>query len=509
MIKNKMETDMNNNKLKNNKSSPQQKAQKSQKKEKRSPNKYIKFIKTNLYLNEYNYYFKNAIKMNKLREQKIKELKQNSEMARKNNILPKMLYCNKYLNNDIKKNYPNKKIDNINNNKNTITKAYTTNSINLTECISSENRPYAYRKIEKAIIAKNIEEHNKSHIKKTIKAFDDLIKYIDNFKFQNRTPNLKVLINQNNDNNKSDVIDDKENDDNIAADEDIIKVENYNYDEFKENYKKDKLSKNSNSQINLKTFNNQRILETNPSDDFRIINNIQNNNNDNIYLTAANHLIKNKKIKGNLSKNDIKQKELSNSFDNTNKNNKSKDKNKLIINNMTLISDDTLISKIKKVGRDFKKGLYFDEYGKFKFTELGLNYPNSVDKYKKIPDYQGTDLEEKKVFKYKSVITNPKYNYTNIGSFNEKFNHDLSDISTYYGKENSKGRFIRNPLVSKYSKYIPNYEKYKDLKFIENRYISKNKYKFRLKPLINSRKNNFDKLANNVYKKEHKNDFFK
>ena len=502
-----MERDLSKRKLKKNNSSSQKKGLKCQKKEKRSPNKYIKFIKTNLYLNEYNYFFKNAIKMNKLREEKIKEYKQNSEMTRKNNILPKMLYFNKFLNNE-KKNFSNKKHNNINTNKsNTITKAYTTNSINLTECISSENRQDGYRKIEKAIIAKNIEEHNKSHIKKTIKAFDDLIKYIDNFKFQNRTSNLKLLINQDKDkdNNKSDILNDKENDDDDIAEDDIIKVENFNYDEFKEKYKQEKLSKNSNSQINLKTFNNQRILEKNSSDDFRIIKNIQNNNNkDNIYLTAANNIIKKRIIKGNLTNN--QQKELSNSFDNTKK---KIEKNELIINNMTLISDDTLVNKIKQVGRDFKKGLYFEEYGKFKFTELGLNYPNSVDKYKKIPDYQGTDLEEKKIFKYKSAITNPKYNYTNIGSFNEKFNHDLSDISTYYGKENSKGRFIRNPLVSKYSKYIPNYQKYKDIKFIENRYIFKNKYKFRLKPLVNNRKNNFDKLANNVYKKEHKNDFFK
>ena len=509
-----MEADLSNNKLKNNNSSS---LQKSQKNEKRSPNKYIKFIKTNLYLNEYNYYFKNAIKMNKLREEKIKEHKQNSEITRKNNILPKMLYFNKYLNNDIKKNFQNKKSNNINanNNKsNTISKAYNTNLINLTECISSENRPYAYKKIEKAIIAKNIEEHNKSHIKKTIKVFDDLIKYIDNFKFQNKRQNLKLLINQNKEKTRSDMLDEKENDHNIEEDEDIIKIENYNFDEFKEKYKNEQLSKNSNSQLNLKSFKAQKILEKNPSDDFRIFKNIQNNNanEDNIYLTQAKQIKKTKIIKGNLTIDNMKknhQKELSNSFDNTIKNNKNKEKNKLIINNMTIISDDKLVGKIKNVGRDFKKGLYFEEYGKFKFTELGLNYPHSVDKYKKIPDYQGTDLEEKKVFKYKSVITNPKYNYTNIGSFNEKFNQDLSDISTYYGKESSKGRFIRNPLVSKYSKYIPNYEKYKDLKFIENRYISKNKYKFRLKPLINSRKNNFDKLANKVYKNEHKNDFFK
>ena len=175
---------------------------------------------------------------------------------------------------------------------------------------------------------------------------------------------------------------------------------------------------------------------------------------------------------------------------------------------MTIISDDSLVNKIKNIGRDFKNGLYFNEYGKFKFTELGLNYPNSIDKYKKIPDYQGNDLEEKEVFNYRRAVTNPKYNYTNIGSFNEKFNNDLSDISTFYGKESSKGRFLRNPLVTKYSKYIPNYDKYKDLKFIENRYISKNRYKFRLKPLINNKKNNFDKLGNYVYENEHKQEYF-
>jgi hypothetical protein len=238
----------------------------------------------------------------------------------------------------------------------------------------------------------------------------------------------------------------------------------------------------------------------------------QNVNNDNIYITASNYLKtkKKNKAKENISSfNKITNtNEFSNSFDNKNRFNKKKEKINLKINSMTLISDDSLLNKIKSEGRDFKNGLYFNEYGKFKFTELGLNYPNSVDKYKKIPDYQGNDLEERKVFKYKSIITNPKYNYTNIGTFNEKFNHDLSDISTYYGKEYSKGRFLRNPLISKFSKYIPNYEQYKDLKFIENRYIVKNKYKFRLKPLINNKKNNFDKLASNVYKKEYKHEYF-
>jgi hypothetical protein len=183
-----METNSNNNNIKNN-NCPQNIEQKN-KKIKKNQNKYIKFIKTNLYLNEYNYYFKNAIKMNKLREEKIKEHKQKTDILRKQNILPKMLYCNKFLNNEIiKKNFKN-----FNTLANTISKNNISNSNKcITECKSSENRAYIHRKIEKAILAKNIEENNKSHIKKTIKAFDDLIKYIDNFKIQNKRPNLNLL----------------------------------------------------------------------------------------------------------------------------------------------------------------------------------------------------------------------------------------------------------------------------------------------------------------------------
>jgi len=496
-----METDINNNKLKNN-NSPQNKAQKSPKKEKKSPYKYIKFIKTNLYLNEYNYYFKNAIKMNKIREEKFKEYKQKTEIARKNNKLPKILYFNKYLNNDIR-NIQNKKY--INNN-NLIKATNTSDSINFkTECKSSDNRSYTYKKIEKAIIAKNIEEKNKSHIKKTFKAFEDLIKYIDNVKFNNIRPDLNFVINISNEKNKSEILEDREKTDNSGEEEDDdnnLNIENYNFDEYKKQYKKEKKTKKkSNSQIHFNTYESQsqKELQNNYSENFKNIK-------DNIYITTSNYINKGANVNNLENKTNTQPKDLSNSFDNKGKNkNKSK---KLRINKMTLISDDSLAKKIKNLGRDFKNGLYFNEYGKYKFTELGLNYPNSVDKYKKIPDYKGNDLEEKKIFKYKSLVTNPKYNYTNIGSFNEKFNHDLSDISNYYGKAYSKGRFLRNPLATKYSKYIPNYEKYKDLKSIENRYISKNKYKFRLKPLINSKKNNFDKLANNVYTKEHKNDFF-
>ena len=499
-----METDKSKDKSKNNNNSLHKKDQESQRGIKQNPNEYKKYVKTNLYLNEYNYYFKNAIKMNKIREEKFKEYKLKIEKARKNNILPKMLYFNKFLNNDTKKNSQIKKIYNqkalINANKSN------KNKLN-NECITSESRPLAYKKIEKAIIAKNIEEHNKSHIKKTFKAFDDLIKYVDNFHFQKRRPNLNLIITENSDKNISDILDVNEKENNSEDEEEVTNIENYNYDEFKQKYQDAKI--NSNSQANLKTFNNERILDNNYSENFK---NLDENNNDsgNIYITASRFLKKNKEKDETINnKNNHKilgKSEKSNSF--VNKNKKNPEKKKLFINNMTIISDDSLINKIKNIGRDFKNGLYFNEYGKFKFTELGLNYPNSVDKYKKIPDYQGNDLEEKEVFNYRRAVTNPKYNYTNIGSFNEKFNNDLSDISTYYGKEFSKGRFLRNPLVTKYSKYIPNYDKYKDLKFIENRYISKNRYKFRLKPLINNKKNNFDKLGNYVYKNEHNQEYF-
>jgi hypothetical protein len=175
-----------------------------------------------------------------------------------------------------------------------------------------------------------------------------------------------------------------------------------------------------------------------------------------------------------------------------------------------MISDESLANKIKSLRKNFKKDLYFNRnnYGKYKFTELGLNYPLSFNKYKKYPDYNGNDLEERRMFNYKSKVSNPNYNYTNIGSFNDKFNKDLSGISNFYGKEQAKGRFIRNPLISMFSKYIPNYEMYKDLKFIENRYTHKNKYKFKLKSLVNNSKNNFDRLANIIYKQEHKAGYF-
>ena len=429
--------------------------EKNQIKKPHNNNKDVRFIQTNYYLNDFNYYKKNILKMNKLREEKIKEHKKDVNNDKKIYKMPKILYFNKFIHNKEPKRL-NK------NNLKTISNAHIiSNTYDFSQFqIKKENE--VYKKIEQAILSKSIEENSKTHIKKTIKAFDELLQSVDNFKFKNKKVKPQLVLKEN-DNSEMQL------DENSDNDEDL-KIEEYNFDKYKQKYQNEKKKKGniSNNDIEIQLNNNNFFGK-----------------NDKIEISQKD----NKKI--NLSKN---------------KNNK---KINLTINNMISISDESLASQIKNFRRNFKKELYFNRnnFGKFKITELGLNYPQSLDKYKKYPDYKGNDLEEKRMFNYKTKVSNPRYNYSNIGSFNEKFNKDLSQISNFYGKEQAKGRFIRNPLISMFSKYITKYEQYKDLKFIENRYTDRNKYSFRLKPLINKGKNNFDRLANNIYNKEHKTGF--
>jgi len=485
-----MEKETNNNKSKM--SNSLEKEGKNLSKEKSKSNANFKFVKTNLYLNDYNYYYRNAIKMNKIREEKIKEIKMKNETERKKNLLPKMLYFNKFLNVDEKPYKPNEKKGNLNQ----------TNVKNTVKIQNTEGQD-SFKEIESAIMAKNIEDNSRSHIKKTIRKFDDLLNYVDTFKFKNKSKSsAKFIINEDEKSKLNIVLNSEGNneneDNNEEEDEDIIKTENYNFDEFRNQFKKSKFSKKEEGGIPtpLKTYNSQVILQNKSSDSFKNIK-------DNIYITKVN------KNPDNNSQNNMPNildfKDISNIIENNN--NIMTQSNELKINNMNLISDDFLVNKIKNEGRDYKNGLYFNNYGKYKYTDLGLSYPEFVDKYKKIPDYKGTDYEEKKQFKYRTDIANPKYNYTNIGTFNEIFNRDLYDISSYYGKEQSKGRFIKNPLISMYRRNIPNYDQYKNIKVIENRYNVKNKYRFRLKPLVNSKKNNFDRFGRYVFRREKTTDF--
>ena len=78
-------------------------------------------------------------------------------------------------------------------------------------------------------------------------------------------------------------------------------------------------------------------------------------------------------------------------------------------------------------------------------------------------------------------------------------NYELARISHSYGKEESKGRFLRNPLIDRYQNTIPYYDIYKDIKFVENRYLEKGRYKYKLLPLVNAKMRNFDRLGQKIY----------
>ena len=158
-------------------------------------------------------------------------------------------------------------------------------------------------------------------------------------------------------------------------------------------------------------------------------------------------------------------------------------------------------NKIKKNKTSFKNNLYFENYGKFKFTKPGILYPKRLKKYE-LPSYEGNNKEEKKYFNYRKKISFPEQEYNKISHFDEKFNKDLAQISNNYATSVSRTRFTENPLLKKYMEIIPIYDIYKDLKEIENRYIG-TKYKFKLLPLYNKKITNLDKLADRFYKTQY------
>ena len=164
----------------------------------------------------------------------------------------------------------------------------------------------------------------------------------------------------------------------------------------------------------------------------------------------------------------------------------------------TVLSNSDLIKKILSENRNYKNSLQFNDYGKYKYTQKGLNYPYETES-KNLPSYVGNDSRDKSYFDYRKKASNTNQIYNNIGSFGNKFNKELARISRSYGKEESKARFVQNPVLKKYHDQIPYYNLYKDLKFVENKYLEKGRYKFKLLPLINTKLRNFDRLGNKVY----------
>ena len=164
----------------------------------------------------------------------------------------------------------------------------------------------------------------------------------------------------------------------------------------------------------------------------------------------------------------------------------------------TNLTDDSIVQKVLEERRHYKELLKLNEYGKFKYSKEGLNYPDVIPEGK-LPKYKGNDSLESQFFNYLKKASNPKKIYNDIGTFNEKFNRELVRISRSYGKEESKGRFLKNPLIERYQNTIPYYDIYKDIKFIENRYLDKGRYKYKLLPLLNTKIRNFDRLGQKIY----------
>ena len=155
--------------------------------------------------------------------------------------------------------------------KNPYTKDKNPNSIN----ISKTKEDLEYKKIELAIKSKSIEQNSKRHIKKTIKAFDDLLKYVDGFKIKNRKKNLQILLNDNNDRNKD-----------ISDEEEDINIENFNFDEYRKKYKDEKMKQKSETYKTENKLNNKDLINDKEIQLNNILLDDNINNNENIYITA-------------------------------------------------------------------------------------------------------------------------------------------------------------------------------------------------------------------------------
>ena len=57
--------------------------------------------------------------------------------------------------------------------------------------------------------------------------------------------------------------------------------------------------------------------------------------------------------------------------------------------------------------RMFKTNLYFEDYGKYKFSRTGLVYPNKLDKYE-LPNYSGKYCDDEEYFNYKKKMLDAK-----------------------------------------------------------------------------------------------------
>ena len=257
----------------------------------------------------------------------------------------------------------------------------------------------------------------------------------------------------------------------------------------------------STSEINFKNTKNKIIdkfnIKNSVQDLMKIVNNFTDNlsfDDDLIIKTDKDELAsmplekKTSKVK-NKTKRKRNKKRINKDFFITNKYNKTEEK---------------WDNAYKEKKSNFKNNLFFENYGKFKFTKDGILYPKKLKKLE-LPIYEGNSSEEKKYYEYRKKISFPEQEYNKLDYFSEKFNRDLGKISVNYASNSSRTRFTENPLLKKYMDMIPIYDIYKGLKEIENRYIG-TKYKFKLLPLYNKKITNLDRLADRFYKTQYSKD---
>jgi len=96
------------------------------------------------------------------------------------------------------------------------------------------------------------------------------------------------------------------------------------------------------------------------------------------------------------------------------------------------------------------------------------------------------------IIKEKKDLVSPSISkqYCNVSSFENKLNSELGRISKTYGKIEARSKF-NDDLLEKYIEVIPDYEKYRIVKILNN----KDNYKFKLLPIILNKKNGFEKLG--------------
>ena len=357
----------------------------------------------NNYLNDFNYYNKNNIKMSKIRKENMDEQIKIKHKKETELRLPKMLYSNLFLGSPL----PNISLEN---------KELRTKSLNNIRYDTIDNPvPFNNEKYDKNYIKETInlesqeEKLNNSHVGKPMMLFDDILNCVDNLELSNR-------------------------------DDELTRKDNNSLNEVKKNT----IEQGINTSDNLI---DDKINSRNKSS-------LQN--------------------EGGLFNNHVK------------------------MSLATNLTDDSIVQKVLEERRNYKQILHFNDYGKYKFSRRGLNYPETIPE-NNLPNYTGDDSQELAYYDYRKKVSNPKKIYNSIGSFNTKFNNELTRISRSYGKEESKLRFINNPLINRYQNTIPYYEIYKDIKFVENRYLDKGRYKYKMLPLINSKMRNFDRLGQKIY----------